>query len=393
MPVKQKLQLNAVERRASLALAALFACRMLGLFLLLPVFAVAASGLVGGDDPVRIGLALGMYGLTQAVMQIPFGLASDRWGRRRVVVFGLLLFIVGSGVCAFAGDLFWVTIGRAIQGAGAISAAVMAWLADATREEVRTRAMAMVGGSIGLSFAFSLVLAPVLVGWGGLAALFWTIAALGVACLGVACFVVPEVPRTDARTLRVSARVVWEHVDLWRLNIGVFVLHLVQVALFVSVPRLLGELGGLGAQDLWRVYLPVIVLSFVLMVPVVFWTERRRSHRATLRYTVLGLAVVLFAMMAWAGAFYPLLICLTLFFVAFNILEALQPSLVARVAPVAHRGLALGFYNTSQAAGLFTGGALGGWLLGNGGAPMVFAMAGGLAMLWLVVAWTMRPLP
>ncbi len=393
MSVESKLKLNAVERRASVALASLFACRMLGLFLLLPVFAVAALGLVGGDDPARVGLALGIYGLTQAVMQIPFGLASDRWGRRPVVVFGLLLFVLGSVVCALADDVFWVTIGRAIQGAGAISAAVTAWLADATRDEVRTRAMAMVGGSIGLSFALSLVLSPLIVGWGGLAALFWTIAALGVACVGVACFLVPVVPRSDARSMRVSPRVVWTHVDLWRLNIGVFVLHLVQVALFVSVPRLLGVLGGLQAQDLWRVYLPVILLSFVLMVPVVFWAERHRAHRQALRYTVLGLAVVLFAMAASTRAFYPLVVCLTLFFVAFNVLEALQPSLVSRVAPASHRGLALGFYNTAQAAGLFVGGAVGGWLLGHGGATLVFTAAGILAVVWLVVTWALRPLP
>jgi len=393
MSVESKLKLNAVERRASVALASLFACRMLGLFLLLPVFAVAAKGLVGGDDPARIGLALGIYGLTQAVMQIPFGLASDRWGRRPVVVFGLMLFVLGSVVCALTDDVFWVTIGRAIQGAGAISAAVTAWLADATRDEVRTRAMAMVGGSIGLSFALSLVLSPLIVGWGGLAALFWTIAVLGVACLGVACFLVPAVPRSDARSMRVGPRVVWTHVDLWRLNIGVFVLHLVQVALFVSVPRLLGVLGGLQAQDLWRVYLPVILLSFVLMVPVVFWAERHRAHRQALRYTVLGLAVVLFAMAASAEAFYPLVACLTLFFVAFNVLEALQPSLVSRVAPPSHRGLALGFYNTSQAAGLFVGGTVGGWLLGYGGATLVFAATGILAVVWLAVTWALRPLP
>ena len=178
--------MTSFERRASLSLAALFMCRMLGLFLLLPVFAVAAKALPGGNDPARVGLALGMYGLTQAFMQIPFGLASDRWGRRPVVVMGLVLFVIGSVVCATSDDLFWITIGRAIQGSGAISAAVTAWLADATRDEVRTKAMAMIGASIGLTFAVSLVLAPVLVGWGGLTGLFWTIAALGVASLGVA---------------------------------------------------------------------------------------------------------------------------------------------------------------------------------------------------------------
>lgn len=172
-------------------MAGLFAARMLGLFLLLPVFAVAAQGLAGGDDPARVGLALGMYGLTQAFMQIPFGLASDRWGRRPVVLFGLMLFVLGSVVCALSTDIYWVTLGRAIQGSGAISAAVTAWLADVTRPEVRTRAMAMVGGSIGLSFALALVLAPLIVGSAGLAGLFWTIALLGVVCIAVARFIIP----------------------------------------------------------------------------------------------------------------------------------------------------------------------------------------------------------
>lgn len=289
MPAETKLKLTPSERRASVALAGLFAARMLGLFLLLPVFAVAARGLPGGDDPARVGLALGMYGLTQAFMQIPFGLASDRWGRRPVVIAGLLLFVAGSVVCAQASDVFWITIGRAIQGAGAISAAVTAWLADATRDEVRTRAMAMVGGSIGLSFAASLVLSPVLVGWWGLSGLFWTIACLGVVCLAVARWVVPVVPRTQARAMQAARpREVLLHPDLLRLNFGVFVLHLVQVALFVVAPALLAKAGGLDARELWKVYLPVILVSFVLMVPVVFVAEKRRAHRGALRAAVAG---------------------------------------------------------------------------------------------------------
>ena len=375
-----------------MALAGLFACRMLGLFLLLPVFAVAATGLAGGHDPFRVGLALGIYGLTQAFMQIPFGLASDKWGRRPVVIFGLLLFVAGSVVCALSDDIFWVTIGRAIQGAGAISAAVTAWLADATRDEVRTRAMAMVGGSIGLSFALALVLAPMLVGWWGLSGLFWSIAALGVASLAVARYVVPLVPRSNARSLNASPRQVLGHRDLLRLNFGVFVLHLIQVALFVVVPAQLAALGGLDAKDLWQVYLPVILISFVLMVPVIFIAEKRRAHRGALRGAVIGLVLVL-ASMIWARhGFYPLAIALTLFFVMFNVLEALQPSLVSRVAPAQYRGLALGFYNTAQAVGLFVGGALGGWLLVYAGSAAVFAASAVLALIWLAVTWALKPI-
>ncbi|WP_459616219.1 MFS transporter [Bordetella sp. 2513F-2] len=391
MPADPTLKLTASERRASVALAGLFACRMLGLFLLLPVFAVAARGLPGGDDPARVGLALGMYGLTQAVMQIPFGLASDRWGRRPVVLAGLLLFVLGSVVCAQADDVFWITIGRAIQGAGAISAAVTAWLADATRDEVRTRAMAMVGASIGLSFALSLVLAPLLVGWWGLPGLFWTIACLGVASLAVARWLVPVVPRTDARTLQAARpREVLLHRDLLRLNFGVFVLHLVQVSLFVVVPGLLARLGGLDARALWQVYLPIILVSFVLMVPAVFVAEKRRAHRGALLWSVAGLAAVCALLPAASGGFLALAIGLTGFFVAFNVLEALQPSLVSRVAPPAYKGLALGFYNTAQAAGLFTGGALGGWVASHFGPSGVFLMAACLAVAWLGVSWRLR---
>jgi predicted MFS family arabinose efflux permease len=392
MPDPQSLSLTPIERRASFALAGLFAARMLGLFLLLPVFAVAALGVVGGDDPARVGLALGMYGLTQACMQIPFGLASDRWGRRPVVLAGLLLFVLGSVICALSNDIFWITIGRAIQGSGAISAAITAWLADATRPEVRTRAMAMVGGSIGLSFALALVAAPLIVGAGGLSGLFWSIALLGVVCLLVARFVVPVVPLAAKPAQPARAMQVFTHTDLLRLNFGVFCLHLIQVAMFVVIPPLFIKLGGFSSAELWKVYLPVIFGSFIFMVPMIFVAEKKRAHRAMLRLAVAGLVVV-FALLPWASqGFYLLAAGLTAFFVMFNVLEALQPSLVSRVAPPELKGLALGFYNTAQAAGLFLGGSLGGILVVWGGASAVFWAACALSALWLLVTWGMRPL-
>ena len=391
MPKTPSLALTPTERHASLALAGLFAARMLGLFLLLPVFAVAAQSLAGGDDPARVGLALGMYGLTQAFMQIPFGLASDRWGRRPVVLFGLVLFVLGSVVCALSTDIYWVTLGRAIQGSGAISAAVTAWLADVTRPEVRTRAMAMVGGSIGLSFALALVLAPLIVGSAGLAGLFWTIALLGVVCLAVARFMIPLAPPQPKPTQPAKPMQVLTHTDLLRLNFGVFCLHLIQVALFVAVPPLFLKLGGLTAAELWKVYLPVIFGSFIFMVPAIFVAEKRHAHRAMLRLAVAGL-VLACAFLAWASqSFYLLAFGLTAFFVMFNVLEALQPSLVSRVAPPELKGLALGFYNTTQAAGLFLGGALGGSLIVWGGATAVFWSASALAAVWLVVTWGLKP--
>ncbi len=390
-----RLVLSASERRASISLAGLFAARMLGLFLLLPVFAVAAQGLKGGLDPARVGLALGIYGLTQALMQIPFGIASDRFGRRPIVLMGLVLFVVGSIICATTDDIFWVTIGRAIQGSGAISAAVTAWLADATRPEVRTRAMAMIGASIGLSFALSLVLAPLMVGWAGLSGLFWLITALGVVAFVVAALVVPAVPRTPKPAIPAKASVVLGHEGLLRLNFGVFCLHLSQVALFVVMPPLLVELGGLSANELWWVYLPVLFVSFLFMVPVIFLTERKRAHAQALRWAVAGLMLVGIGFALSAGHWWWLLFWLTGFFVAFNILEALQPSLVSRVAPAELKGLALGVYNTTQAMGLFLGGAVGGWLVQAKGDLAVFWVIAALGVLWLLVTWrlTLPALP
>lgn len=389
-----RLALTSAERRASISLAGLFAARMLGLFLLLPVFAVAAQSLDGGMDPASVGLALGIYGLTQAVMQIPFGMASDRFGRRPIVLTGLTLFVVGSVICALSDDIFWVTIGRAIQGSGAISAAVTAWLADATRPEVRTRAMAMIGASIGLSFALSLVIAPLTVGWGGLSGLFWLITGLGVVAFVVAAFVVPAVPRSPKPENPAAAKEVLKHPGLLRLNFGVFCLHLSQVALFVVMPPLLVKLGGIETDALWQVYLPVLFVSFLFMVPIIIFTEKRRAHPKTLRWAVAGLVAVGLGFALTGTHWAWLVFWLTAFFIAFNVLEALQPSLVSRVAPPELKGLALGVYNTTQATGLFLGGALGGWLVQSSGNEAVFWVIAALSTAWLVVTWklTMPPM-
>lgn len=381
-----KLRLTATERRASISLALLFAVRMLGLFLLTPIFAVAAPALAGGNDAARVGLALGAYGLTQAVMQIPLGMASDRFGRRPIIVAGLVLFIIGGIICAMADSVNWIIVGRVIQGLGAISAAITAWVADATRPEVRTRAMAMVGASIGLSFAISLVLSPVLVGEFGLSGLFWAISLMGFVCLLIASFVVPVVPRAPRASTTVRAADVLRHLDLLRLNFGVFCLHFILMALFIVVPGLLSDLGGYESATLWKVYLPVILVSFVLMVPAVFYTETRHVHKKALDVAVIGLVVMLGAMALVTQSFYGVVGTLIGFFVAFNILEALQPSLVSRVAPPEYKGLALGFYNTAQSLGVFLGGAVGGLLASRGQSPAVLLAASGLAFVWYLTA-------
>ncbi len=385
-----RLKLTAVERKASIMLALLFASRMLGLFLLTPVFAVAAQAIPGGNDATRVGLALGAYGLTQAIMQIPLGMASDKFGRRAVIVFGMALFVVGGVICALAPDVGWIIVGRTLQGLGAVSAAITAWVADATRPEVRTRAMAMVGASIGLSFAVSLVLSPVLVGNFGLSGLFWAISLLGFFCLLMAAFAVPVVPRQEQDIIQARARDVLAHADLLRLNFGVFVLHFVLMALFIVMPGMLAHLGGYDTGSLWKVYLPVIALSFVAMVPAVFHTETRRRHKRALEASVLGMAVVLALMPLFSASFAAIFTLLVLFFVAFNILEALQPSLVSRVAPPAFKGLALGFYNTSQSLGVFLGGLAGGLLASRAQGELVFWLAAVLAVIWLLAARGMR---
>src|SRR5690554_778574 len=317
-PTRTRLKLTPTERRASVTLALLFASRMLGLFLLTPIFAVAALSIPGGNDAARVGFALGAYGLTQALMQIPLGMASDRYGRRPVIVFGMLLFIAGGVMCALASDINWIIAGRIIQGLGAVSAAITAWVADATRPEVRTRAMAMVGGSIGISFAASLVLSPMLVGEFGLSGLFWAISLLGFVCLLIACFVVPTVPQAKLPIVQARPRDVLGHVDLLRLNFGVFCLHFILMALFIVAPGLLATLGGYSSSNLWEVYLPVILLSFVLMVPAVFYTETRRAHKIALEVAVAGLVVVLALMPLARHSFLGTVILLIGFFIAFN---------------------------------------------------------------------------
>jgi len=386
-PAGPRLKLTPQERHASLMLALLFSVRMLGLFLLTPVFAVAALSVPGGDNATKVGLALGAYGLTQAMLQIPLGLASDRYGRRCVVVAGMALFVLGGLICALALRIEWIVVGRTIQGLGAVSAAITAWVADATRPEVRTRAMAMVGGSIGLSFAVSLVLAPVLTGHFGLSGLFWAMTALGGVCLLIAARGVPAVSSEPVAVPAAGWRDVLLHADLLRLNTGIFCLHFILMALFMVVPGLLVQQGGFETAQLWRIYLPVILLSFFFMVPLIFLMETRRWHYPILQLAILVLAAVL-AVMAGVVSnstmpFMAFIACLTAFFVAFNTLEALQPSLVSRLAPPAYKGMALGLFNTAQALGVFLGAGTAGLLTASGqGSVVILSLLAALALLW-----------
>ncbi|UBQ44421.1 MFS transporter [Comamonas thiooxydans] len=386
--------MTSQERRSSGALALIFALRMLGLFLVLPVFMLEARKYPGGDDPAMIGLAMGLYGLTQALFQLPIGLASDRIGRKRVIVAGLLVFAAGSLIAAMADSLTGLMAGRAIQGAGAVSAAVTALLADLTRDGVRTKAMAMVGGSIGLMFALALVLAPLLNAWIGLSGIFGLTCALALAGIAVVLWVVPPEPRQHADAPKGRFSELLGQKDLLRLNFGVFILHTVQMSMWVAVPAMLVQ-AGLAKEQHWHIYLPAVLLSFLAM-GLLFSMERRGRLRKALLGAI-GLVLVVqvgLGMLAASGTI-PTVWCMALlmflFFCGFNALEATQPSLVSRMAPAPLRGAALGAYNTLQSLGLFAGGAVGGAVAKFAGVPGLFIMTAVLVALWLVVTWPLRP--
>ena len=375
------------ERRIGASLASIFALRMLGLFLILPVFAVYAATLPGGDDRTLIGLALGAYGLTQAVLQIPFGMASDRFGRKPVIVFGLLLFALGSFVAAWAPDMHWMIVGRVLQGTGAISAAVTALAADLTREEQRTKVMAMIGSSIGLVFALSLVGAPLLYGWIGMGGLFVLTGLLALGALGLLARL-PSPPRPDTQA-RLPLREVLTNGALLKLNFGIGVLHVIQMAMFVVLPHALVVRGALPAPEHWKVYLPAVLASFVVMVPAIIAAEKRDKMRPVFLSAIALAALVQGGLYFLGDSLWWLGLWLLLFFVAFNILEATLPSLVSRTAPPAAKGAALGVYNTTQAVGLFIGGAMGGVIAQHFGDNAVFSACALLAVCWMIVAFSM----
>ena len=382
--------MTAMERRASATLSSIFALRMLGLFLVLPVFALEARKYPGGDDPAMIGLAMGIYGLTQGILQIPFGIASDKLGRKPVIILGLLVFAFGSVWAGCADNLQSLLVGRALQGAGAVSAAVTAMLADLTRDVVRTKAMALVGASISLMFALSLVLSPWLVGWIGLPGLFFLTAVLALGGMAVVRWSVPDEPYTLALSDRSGLAKVVRDSGLIRLNFGVFILHAVQLAMWVAIPAMLVQ-AGLDKHDHWQIYLPAVLASFVVM-GVVFAMERRGYLRAAFLVAVAMIAVVQLALL-WAASITPslhaLALLLFLFFCGFNVLEATMPSLTSRVAPTAARGAAMGIYNTLQSLGFFAGGWLGGLGAKLYGTQGIFVSCTLLMLLWLVVAWPM----
>lgn len=379
------------ERRAGASLASIFALRMLGLFLILPVFAVYAHTLPSGDNGLLVGLAIGIYGATQALFQIPYGIASDRFGRKPVIVFGLLLFALGSFIAAAADDLPMIIAGRVLQGAGAISAAVTALAADLTREQHRTKVMAMIGSSIGLVFALSLVAAPLLYAAIGMAGIFALTGGLALLAIVALYKVVPPAPKVLVDGGRTRFADVLFHPQLLRLNFGVFVLHLTQTAMWVLIPATLVKTGDLPLAEHWKVYLPAVLVSFAFMVPAVIAAEKYGRMKMVFNGAVVLLLLVQAGFGLFGQGLWPLALLLTAFFVAFNILEATQPSLISRIAPAEAKGAALGIYNTTQSLGLFLGGAVGGMLAQRLGGDAVWWCTGILSLVWLALGLTMKP--
>jgi len=387
--------MNPFERQGTFSLAGIYALRMLGLFMILPVFSLYAEGLEG-VTPMLIGLALGIYGLTMAMFQIPFGMMSDRFGRKPIITLGLILFAVGSVVAAMSDSITGVIIGRAIQGAGAIAAAMMALLADLTREEHRTKAMAIMGVSIGMSFTLALVLGPFLSNVFGVSGIFWLTAVLAIAGIGVLYLIVPDPDpehcyvHRDAETVPAQLKQVIFDAQLLRLDFGIMIQHGIMMAMFTALPFVLRDFLHLPSEDHAWFYLPVLVLSVFGMVPLIIIAEKKQKMKQVFLICVGSMAVA----ECMLGLYHESLIAVSagmlLFFIAFNALEASLPSLISRMAPVDGKGTAMGVYSTSQFFGAFIGGSFGGITYGAFGVQGVFYACAIAAAVWILIAVGMR---
>ena len=401
MPAKEQQSMgneapgmSPTERRASISLAAIMATRMLGLFMIFPVFSLYAKSLPD-SSPLLIGLAMGVYGLTQAIFQIPFGRASDRFGRRRMITIGLLIFALGSVAAASADTIMEIIFGRALQGIGAVAAVIMALTADLTREEQRTKAMAIIGMSIGSAFMLALVIAPLLNGWIGVSGIFWFTAILALLALLILWTLVPEPAQShmhhDAELDPGLTMSVLKDTQLLRLDAGIMILHTIITAIFIVVPFVLRDsLGIEGEMHSW-VYAVVLVLSAGAMVPFIIIAEKKRKMKQIFVGAVTVLGVALFGMSQWYEVSLIFFVLFWLFFTAFNFLEASLPSLVSKTAHAARKGTAMGVYSSSQFLGAFIGGTTGGWLYGELGISSVFMFLAGLIVVWWLLAITMRP--
>jgi len=385
--------LTPLELRSATGLAMIFSMRMLGLFMILPVFALYAHDLAG-STPMLVGLAIGAYGLTQALLQIPFGLLSDRIGRKPVIFAGLIIFAIGSAVAASADSIHAVIAGRALQGSGAIAAAITALAADLTRESVRTRSMAAIGISVALSFAAALVLGPVLGELIGVNGIFWLTAGFALVGMLVLATIVPTPDHStihrDTETVLGQLSSVLVNTTLLRLDVGIFLLHLTMVSLFVVLPLSL-QAAGLPVAAHWKIYLPVVLLAIVLMVPFIIAAERAGQVRPVLIGAAVALSAAMFGFAALDHSVWITLLLLTVMFTVFNLLEAVLPSLVSKAAAAGDKGTAMGVFSSSQFIGAFLGGLLGGLAHEQFGPQAVYLLAGCSGLVWLGVVSTLRP--
>lgn len=388
-------QMTPQESRATWGLGTVFSLRMLGMFMVLPVLTTYGMALSGASETL-IGIAIGIYGLAQAVFQIPFGLMSDRVGRKPLIVFGLIIFCIGSIVAASTDSIWGVIIGRALQGSGAIAAAVMALLSDLTREQNRTKAMAFIGISFGVTFAIAMVLGPVITHAWGLHALFWAIAGLTLVAILITVAVVPS-PAThilnrESSMVKGSFSKVLNNPKLLKLNFGILCLHILLMSSFVVLPQVM-EHAGFPPAEHWRVYMVTMLTSFVAVIPVIIYAEKKRHMKQVFMGCV---AVLLLAeLVLWSAGLHLWVVIagIQLFFLAFNVMEAILPSLISKESPAGYKGTAMGLYSTSQFIGVAIGGSLGGYVYGNAGADAVFLLCAAIAVIWLLVSATMTEPP
>ena len=386
--------LNNIEKRAAFSLATVFGLRMLGLFMILPVFAIYGEEL-SGYSPIWLGLAIGAYGLTQALLQIPMGILSDKYGRKPIILIGLVIFCFGSIVAAMSDTIYGVVIGRSIQGMGAIASAVLALAADLSREEQRPKVMATIGMFIGVSFTVAMVVGPIVAEAFGLSGLFWFTAVLTVLAMVMIQFMVPnsvnKAPRGDNVALPAQLSKLIKHPQLTRLNWGVFILHMALTACFITLPKQFVD-NGLALEQHWQLYLPVLLGSFFIMVPFMIIAIKKQREKLMFTFAVGLLTLSLLLMWALPSGFWFLVLSIGLFFTAFNYLEATMPSILSRIAPAGVKGSVMGIYSSSQFLGAFTGGLIGGILASNFGEKSIFLVMALFSLFWVLAAATMKPL-
>ncbi len=390
MPIDK---MNSTERHAALMLASIMSLRMLGLFMVLPLFSLYAHQLTGAT-PLLIGFSMGIYGLTQALFQIPFGAWSDRVGRKKIIALGLFIFALGSVISASATDIWVMILGRALQGAGAVGSTIIALLSDLTRENQRTKAMAMIGMTIGMSFSLAMLVGPLLNPWLHVNGIFWLAAGFSLLAIILLYTRVPKPLKTewhaDTEPEFHSFFSVLKNRELMRLNLGIFLLHAVFTASFVVIPISLQNLAGLSANEQWMLYLPALLLAFLASIPCIIFAEKKQCLKAFFFGAIVILTLAELFFWAWAGSVLISLLGLFLFFVGFSVLEAFLPSLVSKTAPIARKGTALGIYSCSQFLGIFVGGSIGGLLYGALGLTNVYLFCTLLTILWATIAFRMK---